>query len=94
MIIRFVKLEIHSDHINDFKQLTENEKAEIIAFEGCSYLKVLQDQSNSNVFFTVSHWESISALNNYRNSDFFRGNWNRVKQWFINQPEAWSLSDI
>ncbi|PXX98760.1 antibiotic biosynthesis monooxygenase [Marinifilum breve] len=91
MIIRFVKLEIQKEHIEDFKILTKNEKADILAFEGCSHLQVLQDQNNPSIFFTVSHWESESALNIYRESDFFRGNWSQVKQWFANKPEAWSL---
>lgn len=93
MIIRFVKLEIIPDHINDFKALTKNEKSEILAFDGCSHLQILQDQSNSSIFFTVSHWDSESALNIYRDSDFFRNNWNTVKQWFANKPEAWSLAE-
>lgn len=92
MIIRFVKLEIREEHIEDFKILTKHEKADILAFEGCSYLQVLQDQNNPSIFFTVSHWESESALNIYRESDFFRGNWNQVKQWFASKPQAWSLA--
>lgn len=93
MIIRFVKLEILSQHINDFKTLTANEKADILAFEGCSFLQILQDQNNPSIFFTVSHWKSESALNAYRESDFFRGNWKQVKEWFANKPEAWSLGE-
>ena len=93
MIIRFVKLEIIPEHINDFKALTKNEKPEILAFNGCSHLQIFQDQTNSSIFFTVSHWESESALTIYRESDFFRGNWNKVKQWFAKKPEAWSLVD-
>ncbi len=93
MITRFVKLEILSEHIEDFKILTSNEKANILAFEGCSHLKVLQDQNHPNIFFTVSHWESVMALNKYRESAFFRNNWEQVKKWFLNKPEAWSLSE-
>lgn len=92
MIIRFVKLEILSENIHDFKQLTQNEKPDILAFPGCSHLEVLQDVSNPSIFFTVSHWTSEADLNHYRNSDFFRGNWSKVKQWFAAKPAAWSLS--
>lgn len=91
MIIRFVKLEILPEHIQDFKQLTTEEREEIIAFNGCSHLEVLQDTNNQSVFFTVSHWSSEEALNHYRESDFFQGNWKRVKEWFSAKPEAWSL---
>jgi len=92
MIIRFVKLEILPHHIDDFKQLTANEKPDILASKGCSHLEILQDVSNPSIFFTVSHWDSESALDTYRESDFFRGNWKRVKKWFSNKPEAWSLT--
>ncbi len=91
MIIRFVKLEILPHHIQDFKNLTSDEKNDIIAFPGCSHLEVLQDVSNPSIFFTVSHWRSEDDLNHYRISDFFQGNWKKVKQWFSAKPEAWSL---
>jgi len=92
MIIRFVKLEILPEHIEDFIQFTAGEKNDIIAFSGCSHLDILQDISNPSVFFTVSHWASEDKLNQYRKSDFFQGNWKNVKQWFAAKPEAWSLS--
>ncbi len=92
MIVRFVKLDIQSKYIDDFKKLTAGEKDDIIAFEGCSFLEILQDVNNETVFFSHSHWESEDALNIYRESDFFRGNWVQVKQWFAAKPEAWSLT--
>ena len=91
MIVRFVKLELQSEHIADFKRFIEGEKREIITFEGCSFLEVLQDINNKNLFFSCSHWESEEALNRYRDSAFFRGNWKQVKQWFAAKAEAWSL---
>jgi len=91
MIVRFVKLEIQNQHIDDFKKLTSGEKEEIEAFEGCSFLEILQDVNNKELFFSHSHWQSEDALNKYRDSAFFRGNWKQVKQWFSAKPEAWSL---
>ena len=92
MIIRFVKLEIAPNHITDFKELTNSERKDILAFDGCSHLEILQDVNNPCIFFTVSHWSSENALNKYRNSGFFQANWTRVKQWFSDKPLAWSLS--
>lgn len=91
MIIRFVKLKILPEHIKDFKNLTKNEKNDILAFKGCSHLEIFQDTAKPSIFFTVSHWESEYMLNAYRESIFFRENWNQVKKWFANKPEAWSL---
>ena len=92
MIVRLVKLEIKVQHIEDFRQLTENEKTGILNFKGCSHLEIFQDTSNPHLFFTLSHWDSQDALDQYRKSDFFRGNWEKVKQWFSHKPEAWSLT--
>lgn len=91
MIVRFVKLEIQNQHIADFKEFTSGEKEEIEAFEGCIFLEILQDVNNKNLFFSHSHWQSEEALNKYRDSVFFRGNWTQVKKWFATKPEAWSL---
>ena len=91
MIVRFVKLEIQNQYIADFKKLTSEEKEDIMAFEGCSFLEILQDVNNKELFFSHSHWQSEEALNKYRDSAFFKGNWKQVKQWFAAKPEAWSL---
>ena len=91
MIVRFVKLELKSNHVADFKSFVEIEKKAIIAFDGCSFLEILQDINNKNLFFSHSHWESEDALNRYRDSAFFRGNWGKVKPWFAVKSEAWSL---
>ena len=91
MIVRFVKLEIQTQYIADFKKLTSEEKEDIMAFEGCSFLEILQDVNNKELFFSHSHWQSEAALNKYRDSAFFKGNWKQVKQWFAAKPEAWSL---
>lgn len=92
MIVRFVKLEIAPKHIKDFKELTNRERNDILSFDGCFHLEILQDVSNPSTFFTVSHWASENALNTYRNSDFFQANWTSVKQWFSDKPKAWSLT--
>jgi len=94
MINRFVKLEIDPLFHEEFIAFTKGEREDIISFQGCSFLRVYQDQEKSNVFYTHSKWESVDALNNYRESDFFRGNWAKVKKWFIAKPEAWSLNDV
>jgi len=92
MIIRIVKLEIHKDHINDFRSLTHRERQDILNFGGCTFLKIYQDIHNDCTFFSHSHWENEKSLNIYRHSDFFQGNWKQVKQWFTAPPQAWSLS--
>jgi quinol monooxygenase YgiN len=91
MIIRIVKLRIREEYIENFRQLTNNERNDILNFPGCHHLEVKQEVNEPTLFFTISHWDDEKALNHYRESDFFRGNWSTVKQWFDAKPEAWSL---
>ena len=92
MIKRIVKLTIQPGKENHFKSLFTNNKSKIISFDGCTYVELLQDVEESNIFFTYSKWEDIEKLNLYRNSDLFRNIWSKVKVIFAEKPEAWSLN--
>lgn len=91
MIIRIVKLEIHPQHIEDFRLFTSRERDKILNSAGCTYLNIYQDVKYQGTFFSHSHWNCEDSLNDYRHSDFFRGNWSQVKKWFAAPPQAWSL---
>jgi quinol monooxygenase YgiN len=94
MIIRFVKLSFSDEHLEKFKTFEKSIANEIRLFNGCSYLEILQDVNNPQIFFTHSHWKTEQDLNDYRNSEFFKNTWNTTKQWFNGKPEAWSLNAI
>jgi len=91
MIVRIVKLKFRNEHIEEFRNLTREEEKDILNFRGCNHLEVKQDIDDSSTFFTISHWDNQEALDIYRASDFFRGNWNTVKPWFDDKPQAWSV---
>ena len=91
MITRFVKLTIAEDKIDDFKNIFKNNQKHILASSGCLMAEVFQDIHNASIFFTHSRWESELSLNNYRNSDLFKGIWKDTKATFSSSPEAWSL---
>ncbi|MCK5536275.1 MAG: antibiotic biosynthesis monooxygenase [Bacteroidales bacterium] len=93
MIIRFVKLSFSPQNIAKFKEFEQSIAAKIVDFEGCTFLEILQDINNPEIFFTHSHWKSAQDLDNYKNSEFFKQTWNTTKQWFNGKPEAWSLRD-
>ncbi len=65
-------------------------KPKIKAFEGCRHLDILQDVNNKNILFSYSLWDTEEHLNLYRNSDFFKASWPKIKEWFSEKPEAWS----
>jgi quinol monooxygenase YgiN len=94
MLIRFVKLEFQPEHAETFAAFFAEEAKGIRAYPGCSHVEAFRDLDNPNRFFTRSHWDSAEALEAYRASDFFRGNWKTVKAWFSAKPEAWSVEAV
>ncbi|MDB0006490.1 antibiotic biosynthesis monooxygenase [Flavobacteriales bacterium] len=94
MIKRIVKLEIKPNKVDEFKQFFENNKSQILTFDGCESVTLLHDVNDDCTFFTHSFWKSENHLNSYRNSDFFNSVWSKVKLLFNNKPMAWSLIEI
>lgn len=91
MITRLVKLTIAEEKIADFKKIFESNQKHILASEGCEMADVFQDIHNASIFFTHSKWKSEKDLNNYRESELFKGIWAETKKTFSSRPEAWSL---
>jgi heme-degrading monooxygenase HmoA len=92
MITRIVKMCFSDEFVGQFKILFDATKANILVFDGCISVKLLQDEANPSLFFTISEWESVEKLNNYRNSELFIQTWKKVKPNFLSKAEAWSLS--
>lgn len=82
------------DKIDDFLKNFEANKDQIKGFEGCRRLELLRDKDNTNRFFTYSHWTDETALENYRNSELFKGIWAKTKVMFNEKPEAWSVGAV
>ena len=91
MLVRVVKMQFNSDFIAEFKILFEAVNEKIASFEGCTGVKLLQHETEQNIFFTISNWESAQHLENYRNSELFKTTWAKVKPNFSAKAEAWSL---
>ncbi len=91
MLVRIVKMEFQQDKVADFLPFFDTVKQDIASFEGCLGMKLMQDQANSSIIFTYSHWENQEALDNYRKSELFGKVWPMVKPWFHSKPEAWSM---
>lgn len=92
MIIRIVKLSLDPSKLEVFLREFDSIKEQIRAFPGCSCTELLTETENSGIVFTYSHWNSIDDLEKYRNSEFFKSTWARVKPLFIARAEAWSLN--
>lgn len=94
MITRVVKMTFRKGTEPDFHAVFTASAPTIRRFEGCIEMDVFNDVTAPNVYFTISKWESEQALNNYRNSDFFKGVWSKTKALFENKAEAWSLTQV
>lgn len=94
MITRIVKLTFREDFLEEaFDILRENEDG-IRNYDGCTSLEILKDVHNKRVVMTYSLWTSETHLNHYRNSDFFKGIWARLKAGFDDRAQAWSLKAV
>lgn len=93
-MIRLVKMTFDEAYIEDFKALFETIKNKITACEGCTYLRLLQDEAQPGIFFTHSLWDSQHHLDAYRYSDLFETTWTKIKPWFADKPAAWSVQEI
>ena len=92
MLVRIVKLTFKTENISSFEQIFEESKDRIRNFEGCQHLELYQDKNDPHIFFTYSYWKNEKALEQYRNSDFFKDTWSKTKELFDRKPQAWSVS--
>lgn len=94
MINRIVKMTFTEQGAQSFQVMFEEVKHKIRAFEGCEYLELWNDINEPNVFFTYSKWQSVDALENYRQSDLFSTTWKQTKSYFADKPQAWSVNSL
>lgn len=91
MMKRIVKMTFDPEKVGDFKKVFNASCEKIRAFEGCEYLELWQDINQPNIFFTYSFWQGPEYLENYRQSELFKGVWSDTKKLFIAKPQAWSI---
>ena len=94
MFVRIVKMSFHPEKISEFIDLFDEKKDFIRKSKGCRLLELYREQKESNIFFTYSYWESENDLEDYRNSDLFKGTWAKTKILFNDKPQAWSVDKL
>ena len=92
MIVRIVKLSLNPGRRSDFISEFDKVKDQIISFDGCRSTELLIDSPATGIVFTYSLWDSPQHLESYRQSDFFKNTWARVKPMFAAKAEAWTLN--
>ena len=93
-MVRIVKMKFKIEEIPAFLILFEEKRALIAEFPGCQGVRLLNDVHSPEIYYTYSHWNSPADLENYRNSDLFKGVWAETKIKFSDRPEAWSFEEI
>ncbi|WP_435263138.1 putative quinol monooxygenase [Tenacibaculum sp. nBUS_03] len=94
MFVRIVKMSFHSEKIEEFLTNFNDKKEYIRKSPGCRLLELYRDKTNSDIFFTYSYWETEEDLENYRNSELFKGVWAKTKILFNDKPVAWSVDKL
>lgn len=94
MFTRIVKMEFQIDKIPAFLANFEEVKSKIRNFPGCRLLELYADKNDETIYFTYSRWEAESDLENYRNSELFKGVWATTKPMFRSKAQAWSVDVV
>lgn len=94
MFVRIVKMGFHKKNTETFLANFEANKHRIRGFEGCQFLELLRDKTDSTIFFTYSYWETENHLEAYRASVLFKDVWTKTKPLFNRHPEAWSVDKM
>lgn len=90
MLVRLVQLEIQKEQTDLFLKLFAEHQQIILKNDGCISLQLLQEDGKPNHVATLSHWISEKYLNQYRNSEFFKTLWSKVKPLFASPAKACS----
>ncbi|MDG1429351.1 MAG: antibiotic biosynthesis monooxygenase [Crocinitomicaceae bacterium] len=89
---RIVQLEFDEAKIEEFISFFDTINDKVNNFPGCKGMKLYQDIKKPSIVLTYSHWDDESDLENYRNSETFKSIWSKIKPWFCEKPQAWSLN--
>ncbi|MDW8302151.1 MAG: putative quinol monooxygenase [Bacteroidia bacterium] len=91
MITRIVVLTFEENKVQEFLSLFDEHARQIRNYPGCMELVLCKDTRIANRFYTYSVWNSEQDLENYRQSDFFRQLWSKIKGLLKEKPLAFSL---
>ena len=91
MLIRIVRMHFTEAGVEEFLQIFNAHKVAIRNFPGCTHLQLLKDSDDPLCYTTLSHWNRIEDLENYRKSELFGSVWGRVKTLFSERTQAFTL---
>ena len=94
MIIRIVRMHFTEAGVEKFLEIFKRHQIAMRNVEGCTHLELLKDLNNPLVYTTLSYWQQVQNLENYRESELFKNVWGQVKTLFSARTEAFSLEKL
>jgi len=94
VIVRLVRLSLRPDALEAFQELFAASCDTIRQFPGCMRLELLEDVEAPAVRTTYSLWESVEALDAYRQSAYFKSVWRQTKPMFAAPAVAHSYRPV
>jgi quinol monooxygenase YgiN len=82
------------DKVDAFHEVFKASRNKIKTFPGCLHLELLQEKDDVYALTTYSHWESVDALEAYRQSELFEKTWAATKVLFDKAPRAVSYESV
>lgn len=72
MITLNVFFNVDSNRVNDFLDLLTDMVEKSSAEDGNSYYHLLHDQTQTNRYTLIEHWDSQESLNNHQKTDHWK----------------------
>src|ERR1700748_1709801 len=94
MLIRIVRMHFTETGVEEFLPTFQANMQAIRTFEGCTQLELLKDINHPLTYTTISYWNDVASLENYRKSELFAAVWKKVKTHFSRSAEAFSIEPL
>lgn len=91
MRYRIVKLVFDDKSLSSALELIACASSVVRDTKGCVYMQAHRVNNDPYTVFTYSLWEADEYLEAYRNTDYFKAFWKKLKPLFAERAEAWSL---
>jgi len=94
MITRIVRMHFTNEGVQLFNELFKKHRVAMSSVEGCLSLELFRDPEKPTSFVTISKWENEHYLEAYRNSALFLTIWKKIKPYFSERADAFSLTEV
>jgi quinol monooxygenase YgiN len=94
MITRIVMLNFQPDRVDEFLEIFNQNKQVLAKSDGCIRLEIFKSTGHTDTYVTISNWQSEEHLEMYRQSELFKEIWSKVKPFFNNKAQVWTLNTL